>query len=277
MAGKEILLGHSMDCDDAFMFYGLTSGRVPTGQYRIKHMLADIETLNEHATNGKLDVTAISLHAYAYVKSNYSLMPCGASMGVGYGPIIVANEPMDVSDLANSTIAVPGTMTTAFLIARMVIGGFDYETIPCEKILHHVAGGSVQAGLVIHEGQLNYDRMELHKVIDLGQWWHRQTGLPLPLGVNVVKRSLGQTVASDLTVLVRRSIEYGLENPDEAMDYAQTYAHGLDRDDLKRFTKMYVNEWTLDCGPEGVKAINELFYRAETDRLIPPTLPIEFV
>lgn len=277
MANKEILLGHSPDSDDAFMFYGLSSGKVPTGPYRIKHVLADIETLNEHATNGKLDVTAISLHAYAYVKSHYTIMPCGASMGMGYGPIIVANEPMDLPDLQNCTMAVPGTMTTAFLVARLLAGEFNYETVPFDKILHHVAGGSVQAGLVIHEGQLTFDQMDLVKVVDLGQWWQEETGSPLPLGVNAVKRSLGPAVAKELTILVRRSIEYAMDNPHEALEYAQKYAPDLDRDRLERFVKMYVNRLTVDAGPEGIKAIKELLHCAERQRLIPPTLPVEFV
>ncbi len=277
MPDKEILLGHSPDPDDAFMFYGLTSGKVATGQYRFKHMMCDIETLNGYAKEAKLDVTAISVHAYAYVKSHYSLMHCGASMGSGYGPIIVTNEPMSRGDLSSCTIGIPGTLTTAFLVARMALGSFDYKVIPFDKILHQVAGGSVQAGLIIHEGQLSYEAMELIKVMDLGEWWQEETGLPLPLGVNVVKRELGPAVMKHLTTLVRRSIEYALENPEEALDYASEYARDLDREQLETFVRMYVNNLTVDCGHDGTKAINELLYRAETDRLIPPTLPVEFV
>ncbi|NLX04665.1 MAG: ABC transporter substrate-binding protein [Phycisphaerae bacterium] len=277
MPDKEILLGHSPDSDDAFMFYGLTSGKVPSEGYVIKHLLSDIETLNQYATNGKLDLTAISLHAYAYVKSHYALMACGASMGMGYGPIIVATKPMTIEELERATIAVPGTMTTAFLVLRMVLGHFDYQVIPFDKILFQVAGGSVDAGLIIHEGQVNYGQMELLNVLDLGKWWSDQTGLPLPLGVNAVKRDLGPAVMKDLSRLVLRSIEYGMENPEEALDFAQDYARGLDRQQLETFVRMYVNQWTLRCGPEGTKAINELLYRAETERLIPPTLPVDFV
>ena len=277
MVDKEILLGHSPDSDDAFMFYGLTTGKVQTGQYRITHMLSDIETLNQKATDCMLDVTAVSLHAYAYIKSHYSVMSCGASMGLGYGPIIIANEPMTLDELASRTIAVPGTMTTAFLAARMLLGVFDYKVVPFDKILHHVAGTPGSAGLLIHEGQLSYTDMGMHKIIDLGEWWQEETGLPLPLGVNVVKTSLGPKVMKDLTVLVRRSIEYAFENPEEAFDFAQDYAKDLDRQSLERFVRMYVNDYTLNCGQEGTKAINELFYRAQEQRLIPNTLPIELI
>jgi 1,4-dihydroxy-6-naphthoate synthase len=277
MANKEILLGHSPDPDDAFMFYGLTSGKVPSGQYQIKHLLTDIETLNEYATNGKLDVTAISVHAYAYVRSHYAMMSCGASMGYGYGPIIVSQRPMDLEDLKTCTIAVPGTMTTAFLVARMVIGEFDYQVVPFDKVMYQVAGGSTDAGIVIHEGQLNYQDMGLYRVADLGEWWTKETGLPLPLGVNAVRRTLGPAVMKELTVLVHRSIEYGLENSEEALDFAQEYARGLDRSEVEAFVRMYVNKWTRSCGPEGREAINQLLYRAEKALLIPPTLPVDFV
>lgn len=277
MVDKEILLGHSPDPDDAFMFYGLTSGKIPTGQYHIKHLLTDIETLNEYATNNKLDVTAISVHGYAYVKSHYAMMSCGASMGRGYGPIIVAQEPMDLEELQTCKLAIPGTMTTAFLVSRMAIGEFDYEVVPFDKVLYQVAGGSADAGVVIHEGQLTYADMGLCKIADLGQWWTDQTGLPLPLGVNVVKRSLGPACMKELTVLVSRSIEYGLENPEEALEYAQGYARGLDSAQTEKFVRMYVNELTRCCGTEGREAIYELLGRAEAARLIPPTLPIDFV
>jgi len=277
MADKEILLGHSPDPDDAFMFYGLTSGKVPTGQYRIKHVLADIETLNERATNCRFDVTALSVHAYAYVKHHYAILSCGASMGMGYGPIVVASEPIDLAELAHGTIAIPGTMTTAFLVLRMVLGEFDYQVVPFDKIMYQVAGGSARAGLIIHEGQLSYQDLELHRVIDLGQWWTEQTGLPLPLGVNAVKRSLGPATSRELSVLIRRSIEYATENPSEALDYAQHYGHGLERAELEKFVRMYVNEWTVDCGPQGTRAIRHLLHRAESARLIPPTLPVDFV
>jgi 1,4-dihydroxy-6-naphthoate synthase len=277
MADKEILLGHSPDADDAFMFFALTSGRVDTGPYQIREILADIQTLNQQARENRLDLTAISLHAYAYVRSHYALMSCGASMGLGYGPIIVAAEPLTRVDLVDATLAIPGTLTTAFLVARMALGQFDYETVEFDKIPYHVAGGSAKAGLIIHEGQVNYTEMGLHKVLDLGEWWKDETGLPLPLGVNVIRKSLGPAVIKDLTGMLRMSIEFAIENPSAALDFAQQYAPNLKRDDLERFVNMYVNKYTLNCGPEGITAINELLYRAERERLIPSTLPVEFV
>lgn len=277
MADKDILLGHSPDADDAFMFYGLTSGKVPTGQYRIRHILADIETLNERAIDGRFDLSALSVHAYAYVRSHYAMLSCGASMGFRYGPIVVASSPMGLDELANSTVAIPGTMTTAFLVLRMLIGEFNYQVVPFDKVLYQVAGGSAQAGLVIHEGQLDYERLNLHMVLDLGQWWTDQTGLPLPLGVNVVKRSLGRAMMRDLAALVRRSVEYGLENFSDAIDYAKDFAKDLGREEVEAFVRMYVNPWTTDLGREGQRAICQLLRRAEAARLIPPALPVDFI
>jgi len=273
---NKILLGHSPDADDAFMFYALARNKISSSPYEIRHVLADIQTLNERAIRSELDVTAISIHAYPYVKSHYLLMPCGASMGCDYGPLVVAREPMTLDDLADKTVAIPGTMTTAFLALRLAVDGFNYETVPFDKIPLYVAAGSADAGLIIHESQLSYAELGLCKVADLGSWWHDETGLPLPLGGNVIKRSLGPRAIADMVGILNRSIAYAFEHFDEAVDYAQTFARGITREQVEAFIRMYVNKYTLDCGHEGRQAIGELLGRAEARRLIPSTLPVEF-
>ncbi len=277
VANNQILLGHSPDADDAFMFYALARGKISSEPYEIKHILQDIQTLNERAMRSELDITAISIHAYAYVKSHYFLMTSGASMGIDYGPIVVAKTPMSIDDLPDKTIAIPGTMTTAFLLLRLVLGDFAYESVPFDRIMQEVASGVVDAGLIIHEGQINYTELGLHKVLDLGIWWHRETGLPLPLGGNALKRTLKPTVIADLSRILRESIQYGLDHFDEALDYAMQFARNMSREQVGDFVNMYVNQWTVDCGQDGRKAISELLGRAESRRLIPPTLPVDFV
>lgn len=277
MANNEILLGHSPDADDAFMFYALAKDKIPTRGYQIRHILQDIQTLNERAMRQELDITAISIHAYAYVKSNYLLMTCGASMGIDYGPIVVTRNPMTLEELSQKTIAVPGTMTTAFLALRLLVGDFDYVTVPFDQILDQVADGKVDAGLIIHEGQLSYPELGLKKIVDLGIWWRQETALPLPLGGNIIKRSLGKKVIADLSEILHQSIAYGLDHFDEAVDYAMTFSRDMSREQVGDFVNMYVNQWTLDYGPEGKQAIVELFSRAESKRLIPSALPVEFV
>jgi len=276
MSRKEIVLGHSPDPDDAFMFYGLAKGKLDSGRFRIRHILQDIQTLNERAMRGELDITAISFHAYAYVRDKYLLMPCGASMGEGYGPMVVAREVFDPQGASDRTIAVPGTMTTAFLVLRMVWGDFKYTVVPFDQILQQVADGRVDAGLIIHEGQLTYQQQGLVKVLDFGQWWQQQTHLPLPLGANVIKRSLGDDNIAALTKLVGESISYSLEHVDDALQYALEYARDMDVQLAGRFVKMYVNELTEDLGQVGRHAVEELLGRAEQLKLTPPALPLEF-
>jgi 1,4-dihydroxy-6-naphthoate synthase len=276
VAYNEILLGHSPDADDAFMFYALAKGKIPTGPYTFKHILADIQTLNERAIHSELDVTAVSIHAYAYIKSHYLLMTSGASMGLNYGPIVVSKEPMTLEDLTDKKIAIPGIMTTAFLVLRLAAGEFNYEAFPFDKITIEVESGNVDAGLIIHETQMNYSELGLHKVVDLGAWWYEQTHLPLPLGGNVIKRTLGPKVIDDVSKILHDSIQYGLDHFDEALEYCLPFARKMSREHVEAFVRMYVNKWTLDCGTDGRDAIFELLGRAEHQRLIPPTLPVEF-
>jgi 1,4-dihydroxy-6-naphthoate synthase len=273
---NEILLGHSPDADDAFMFYALAAGKVSTRPYSITHILQDIQTLNERAMKSELDVTAVSFHAYAYIRSHYQLLTCGASMGKDYGPIVVAKEPMTINELSEKRIAIPGTMTTAFLLLRLAIGDFDYQAIPFDQIISHVEDDSVDAGLIIHEGQITYSEKGLYKIIDLGNWWNRETNLPLPLGGNAVKRSLGKVVISDLAKIVHESIDYGLDHFDDALDYAMKFSRDMPREQVSDFVNMYVNRWTLDCGEDGREAITTLFVKAEEMRYIPPALPVDF-
>jgi len=277
VAHNEILLGHSPDADDAFMFYAMARGKISTKPYEIRHLLMDIQSLNEKAMHNELDLTAISIHTYAYVKSHYFLMSSGASMGMNYGPIVIAREPMTVEDLAEKTIAIPGIMTTAFLALRLAVGDFNYEAQPFDRIPLLVSDGAADAGLIIHEGQMNYAEMGLYKVLDLGEWWHAETNLPLPLGGNAIKKSLGPKVIEDLCKILKDSIQYGLDHFDEALDYALPFARNMSREHVGKFVRMYVNELTVDCGPDGRKAIHELLSRAEAQRLIPPILPVEFV
>lgn len=276
MSIKEILLGHSPDPDDAFMFYALAKGKLDTGRFTIRHQLEDIQTLNERAVGGELDITAISFHAYPYVRDQYLLMPCGASVGEGYGPIVISTKPIDLDRLNNCTIAVPGKMTTAFLVLQMVLGKFNYSVVPFDQIIGQVVDGKVDAGLIIHEGQLTYQNQGLIKILDLGQWWYQQTNLPLPLGANVIKRSLGRDDIKFLVQLTRQSISYGLEHSDEALEYALQYARDMDIGLAEKFVKMYVNRLTEDLGPSGRHAVEELLGRAERMKLIPPALPLEF-
>jgi 1,4-dihydroxy-6-naphthoate synthase len=225
----------------------------------------------------EIAVISSSIHAYAYVKSNYFLMTCGASMGIDYGPIVVTRNPMTLEELSQKKIAIPGTMTTAFLALRLLLGDFDYVTVPFDHILDQVSDGEVDAGLVIHEGQFSYPELGLQKVVDLGVWWRQETALPLPLVGNIIKRSLGKKVIADLSEILHESIAYGLDHFDEAVDYAMTFSRHMSREQVGDFVNMYVNQWALDYGPQGKQAIIELFSRAESKRLIPSALPVEFV
>jgi 1,4-dihydroxy-6-naphthoate synthase len=272
-----IRLGHSPDPDDAFMFWGLASGEVDPRQFEFEHVLRDIQTLNEWALEGQLEVTAISLAAYPRVQERYVLLPHGASMGAGYGPIVVAREEMSASDLRDIEIAVPGELTTAFLVLRMCVGSFRYRELPFDRIIDEVTSGRADAGLLIHEGQLTYADAGLKKVVDLGEWWLLDTGLPLPLGANVARRDLGAGSLFKLSDVLRESIQAGLDNRDEAMEYALRFGRGLDTGLADRFVGMYVNELTCDYGEEGRQAVRELLSRAEKLGTYEQPVRVEFV
>jgi 1,4-dihydroxy-6-naphthoate synthase len=272
-----IRLGHSPDPDDAFMFWGLASGTVDPRRFEFEHVLADIQSLNEWALEGRLEVTALSLHAYPYVQDHYALLPHGASMGSGYGPIVVAKQPMSKDQLAGVRISVPGRMTTAFLVLRLYLGDFEYREAPFDRILEQVVEGRADAGLLIHEGQLTYGSHGLEKVVDLGEWWLLETGLPLPLGVNAARRDLGEDVLRELSAVLEESIRSGLENRQEALAYAGQFGRGLDAELTDRFVGMYVNELTQDYGDEGRSAVEELLRRGQEIGAFPEPVRLEFV
>ncbi len=274
-----IRLGHSPDPDDAFMFYALAKDLIPTGEFEFEHLLRDIETLNRWAMEGRLEVSAISIHAYSTVAARYRLLPHGASMGEQYGPMVVAREPLDPADLPRMTVAIPGTLTSAFLELQLAAGRIDKPLIvPFDRILDVVADGTADAGLVIHEGQLTYEAQGLVNVLDLGTWWHELTGgLPLPLGGNVVRRDLGEQAMVDLSHILRESIRYSLEHRAGALQYAAEYGRGLDDDLNDRFVGMYVNERTLDYGEDGREAVRELLRRGVEAGLIGHEVPVDFV
>jgi 1,4-dihydroxy-6-naphthoate synthase len=272
-----IRLGHSPDADDAFMFWALAENRVDTRGLEFEHVLRDIQTLNEWALEGRLEVTAISLHAYPFVQDRYVLLPHGASMGSGYGPVLVTREAMTKDDLAGVEIAVPGKMTTAFLVLRMYLGDFSYRLVPFDEILDEVKRGEADAGLLIHEGQLTYEAEGLRKVVDLGEWWLLETGLPLPLGANVARRDLGDDVLRDVSAVLADSIAVGLANRSEAMRYALRFGRGLDTALGDRFVGMYVNDLTQDYGEEGREAVRELLRRGEAIGAFDSPVHVDFV
>jgi 1,4-dihydroxy-6-naphthoate synthase len=272
-----IRLGHSPDADDAFMFWALAEDRVDTRGLEFEHVLRDIQTLNEWALEGRLEVTAISLHAYPFVQDRYVLLPHGASMGSGYGPVVVAREAMTKDELGGVEIAVPGKMTTAFLVLRMYLGDFAYRVIPFDRILDEVKTGEAEAGLLIHEGQLTYEAEGLRKLVDLGEWWLLETGLPLPLGANVARRDLGDEVLRDVSAVLADSIAAGLANRGEAIRYALQFGRGLDSALGDRFVGMYVNELTQDYGEEGREAVRELLRRGEAIGAFESPVQVDFV
>jgi 1,4-dihydroxy-6-naphthoate synthase len=274
---RRISLAHSPDSDDAFMFYGLAKGKVPTGDLDIAHVLTDIETLNREAIQGKHEVTAISFHAYPYVADKYALMPCGGSIGDGYGPLLVAREPMDRERIEGALAAVPGTLTSAYLALKLFAPGVRTRVVPFDRILEEVRDGHADVGLVIHEGQLTFGGYRLHKVLDLGAWWKEETGLPLPLGGNAVRRDLGPALMARLTDLVRQTVRYSLEHRAEALAHAMSYARGMDPSVADRFVGMWVNELTLDCGETGRRAVQVLLDRGHAAGVIPDRVVAEFV
>ena len=270
-----IRIGHSPDSDDAFMFYALAKDIINTEPYEIVHVIEDIETLNKRALAAELEVTAISVHAYAYVSNDYALMPCGASIGDNYGPLMVSKSPIE--DLTGKKIAIPGKMTTAYLTMKLYQPNVETETYRFDKIIEAVQDGKVDAGLIIHEGQLTYAREGLHKIVDLGEWWYEETGLPLPLGANVIRRNLGSEKIRTITSLLKRSIQYSLDHRELGLEYAMTYARDMETDLADKFVGMYVNDYTLDYGESGRKAVQELLNRGHDAGVIAHKVDADFV
>ena len=272
----KIRIAHSPDSDDAFMFYGLASGRVPSNGFELEHVLSDIETLNRAAFTGTYEITAVSLHAYAYLAERYILLPHGASMGDRYGPVVVARKDGPAS-LKDVRVAIPGELTTAWLTLRLFDPSVQHIVVPFDQIQEKVRAGEVAAGLLIHEGQLTYAGEGLKKIVDLGEWWADRTGgLPLPLGGNVIRRDLGAATISTLSRLLHDSIAYGLEHREEAVDYAMQFGRGLNRTDTDRFVGMYENDLTLDYGDRGREAVRRLLDDAHAGGLLPAPVQVEF-
>lgn len=278
-----IRVGHSPDPDDAFMFHALANDKIPTGDLRFVHELQDIETLNRRAMNGELEVSAVSIHAYTHLLDKYALLPSGCSMGDQYGPMVVARKALALADLPNVTIAVPGTLTTAFLTLRLLFNDIApgkpvrYEVMPFDQIIDAVASGKYDAGLIIHEGQLTFQNQGLKLVVDLGVWWQDKTCLPLPLGGNVVRKDLGEATMKEISRLLKESIRYGLEHRREALDHALQYARDMDVTLADKFVGMYVNDWTLDYGDRGRAAVRKLLDEAHKAGVIDKPVAVEFV
>jgi 1,4-dihydroxy-6-naphthoate synthase len=308
MSSRQLIrVGHSPDPDDAFMFHALANNKIDTGAYQFTHELVDIETLNRRALTGELELTAVSLHGYAYMTDTYAICSCGASIGDNYGPMVVARQPGTVADMRGKTIAVPGTLTTAFLSMQLwlgqaglkavpkggggtpsadqpstinhqpSLGHVEYVVVPFDEILNVVERGEVDAGLIIHEGQLTYHTQGLTLIEDMGVWWMRETGLPLPLGGNAIRKDLGQKAMEEVTALLKQSIEYGLKHRQEALTYAMQYGRDLDRAKSDKFVGMYVNDWTLDFGPRGREAVALLLQRGYEAGIIPNPVKLEFI
>jgi 1,4-dihydroxy-6-naphthoate synthase len=280
-------LGHSPDPDDAFMFYAMAENRIDLRGYRFEHRLEDIQTLNERALRGELHISAISIHAFAYVSDRYALLPCGASMGDGYGPMVVttgregpgaeASDEEIRSWLRSRTIAIPGRMTSAYLALQLYLGGFEHIVVPFDQIFAAVKSGAAAAGLIIHEGQLTYSRSGFTKVLDLGEWWKRETGLPLPLGGNVLRKDIAPAVQRDLLEIMRESIDYGLAHREEAVRHSMPYARDMDANLAGKFIGMYVNDYTRDYGPIGRRAVREFLQMADRRGYLEKAPAVEFV
>ena len=283
-ATKQLIrVGHSPDPDDAFMFYALAKDKLDTGDFDFQHELVDIETLNRRAFSGELELTAVSIHAYAYLKDKYAICSCGASMGDQYGPLVVAREFISLDDLRGKTIAVPGTLTSAYLSLRLCLGtDFEYVVVPFDEIIAAVVtgqwnGAQLDAGLIIHEGQLTYGDNDLKLIVDLGQWWYEQTQLPLPLGANAIRRDLGAEKIGQVTRLLKESIEYGLAHREEALEYALQYGRDLNRGKADKFVGMYVNDWTVDFGQRGREAVRLFLERGHQAGVVPTLVAPDFV
>jgi 1,4-dihydroxy-6-naphthoate synthase len=272
----EIRIAHSPDSDDAFMFYALAKDKLPTGKFHFTHTLQDIETLNQKARWGEYEITAISFHAYAYIADKYILLPSGASMGDRYGPMVVARDAWRPEELSGKEIAIPGTMTSAYLALKLFLPDFQPVVIPFDQIMEAVQTGSVDAGLLIHEGQLTYAKHHLHKIVDLGEWWNQWTGLPLPLGGNVVRRDLGPDNIKEISRILRESIQFALTHREDALNHAMQYARDLDVETADRFVGMYVNERTLDYGVDGRRSVQLFLDKAYQAKLIPSPIVTEF-
>lgn len=272
-----IRIGHSPDPDDAFLFYAMTQGKISLPGWSVEHCLEGIEELNQRAMRAELEMTAISLHAYPYCADRYLPLTSGASVGELCGPVLVARRPMDVRDLRGAQVAIPGRLTTAALLLELAAGKVPTRILPFDRILDAVADGEVDAGLLIHEGQITYADRGLHKVVDLGEWWRSETGLPVPLGVNVVRRDMGGERLKELAGAFQRSLEYAMAHRPEALAYAARYARGLDARRTDRFVGMYVNRWSVDCRPDGARAMQELLDRAAGARITPRRVRLEFV
>jgi 5,8-dihydroxy-2-naphthoate synthase len=274
---KTISLAHSPDSDDAFMFYALATHKLETGNIEFDHVLKDIQTLNEEARKGTYDVTAISFHAYAYIADKYALLPHGASIGDNYGPVVVSRDELQPADLPNVSIAVPGTLTSAFLALSIHTPQLNYEVVPFDQIIEAVTDGRCDAGLLIHEGQLFYHNLGLHKVLDLGEWWHQYTdGLPLPMGGNAIRRDLGPKVIAEVSNLLKESIAYSLEHREDALQYAMQFAREMDPELADRFVAMWVNDLTLDYSERGREAVRRLLAEGHERGIIPHRVEVDF-
>jgi 1,4-dihydroxy-6-naphthoate synthase len=274
---QTITLAHSPDSDDAFMFYGLATHKIDTGDLHFEHLLKDIQTLNEEAMRGTYDVTAISFHAYAYIADKYALLPHGASIGDNYGPLVVSREPATPADIPNLKIAIPGKLTSAFLALRIFNCDFKYEVVPFDRIIEAVQNGTCDAGLLIHEGQLFYQSKGLYKVLDLGEWWYEKHGLPLPMGGNVIRRDLGAGRIKEVSRLLRESINYSLTHREDALQYALQFARDMEPELADRFVGMWVNELTLDYTERGRKAVRRLLAQGVEKGIIPHQVAVDFV
>ena len=274
---REISIAHSPDSDDAFMFYGLATNKVRVPGLRFTHTLCDIETLNQKARQGVYDVTAISFHAYPYIQDSYALMSCGGSVGEGYGPMIVSPRSFTEDEIKLKRIAVPGKLTTAYLALQLFAPGVQTVVVPFDQIIPQVLEGKYEAGLIIHEGQLTYDKAGLHRIVDLGRWWQKMTGLPLPLGGNAIRRALGRELITAVNSALRESIQYALDHREEALSYAMQFARDLDSQTADRFVGMYVNERTLDYGPEGREGVERLLDMGHKAGIIGPEARVDWV
>lgn len=276
-AFRTISVAHSPDSDDAFMFYGLATSKLETEGLKFEHTLKDIQSLNEDAKNGVYDVTAISFHAYAYVDDKYALLPHGASIGDRYGPILVSKDPRRAEEIPNMKIAVPGELTSAFLALRIYNQDFEYTVVPFDEIIDCVQKGKADAGLLIHEGQLFYKQMGLSKVLDLGEWWHEKTGLPLPMGGNVIKRDLGEELMRKVSKHLLQSIKYSMDNREDALAYAMQFARDMPTELADRFVAMWVNDLTLDYGERGREGVKRLLQEGYDKGIIPHKVEVNFV
>jgi 1,4-dihydroxy-6-naphthoate synthase len=273
----ELRLAHSPDSDDAFMFYALATGKVRLPGVKFTHILSDIETLNRAAHQETYDITALSFYGYSFVADKYVLLDCGASFGEGYGPIVVSSHPIKKTDLAGHKVAIPGEMTTSYLALKLFEPNVETVTMPFDKILDAVQAKEVEAGLLIHEGQLLFSQIGLHRVVDLGQWWQETTGLPLPLGANAIRRRLGPDMGRKVARVIRDSVSYALEHREPALNYALQFARDMDPQLADKFIGMYVNRWTLDYGEEGRRAVRELLARGAAVGLVPSSFKVEFL